>query len=148
MFLIWSVRESVVLAMVRCCLQSGLTGLARSWSRRLVCNLHQALPCPAPRTPRWADACKRCPLASVSLPGFAASVSRLIEQDVAWFWVLGNIWSQSVELLDCLCINFLRESEMDNWIKGVVDSSLGKRAKHLFQVEFWCCKTCPAVSAL
>lgn len=101
-----------------------------------------ALQCKAPPTgnkawiPTWADwvvlvAARKCHPPPRLLRDYqssgdsplAASVSGLIEQDVSWFWVLGNVWSQSVELLDCLCINFLQEREADHWINDVADTS-------------------------
>lgn len=41
----------------------------------------------------------------------AGSVSGLVEQDVSWLRVLGNVRCQTVELLDRLCINFLQKKK-------------------------------------
>lgn len=52
------------------------------------------------------------PLLSDSLLGtydHLGSVSGLVEQDVSWLRVLGNVRGQTVELLDRLRVNFLRE---------------------------------------
>lgn len=43
----------------------------------------------------------------------AGSVSGLVEQDVSWLRVLGNVWRQTVELLDRLRVNFLQEKKIN-----------------------------------
>lgn len=58
------------------------------------------------------------PLLSDSLSGIsppAGSVSGLVEQDVSWLRVLGNVRRQTVELLDRLRVNFLQEKK-NEWL--------------------------------
>lgn len=67
------------------------------------------------------------------------SVSGLVEQDVSWLRVLGNVRCQTVELLDSLCINFLKG---EKWKKSCnfffqFQNIKSKVIQHFFTLRFW-----------